>query len=1637
MKTQSCSIKAILIVLFSFACFNTAHAQCTFDLDATVIQHSICTSNGIIEVTLSGSEIDVSNVLITLTGGTINELSSTNGHRFISLPAGEYTVTATTVCKGTNKEVSKTAKLTVDMEYDALNAAIQPDKRPSLFCLNTGMISIEIWDGRAPYKVKMTKKPDEYIGPDEFFIGYAGTMNISDLTPGEYSFTVFDDCSFSVPLSISVSRTPTDFPTDIFEEYAEAKYNNCMQARVYANFMPDNSELAYYWNYYKSIYYELAFSVDDEKNWITPSSDYGGYWQDFDLPDSYRKMYSEGKTTIDVYIRLKDTDCEMLIDKIKLSEPPQNTIWSSFTKDCKGYKWKFGLNNDQAMCAPYKWELYDESNKLVKVVENLDYVWDESVEGLEFGKKYTLIIMDAEEYKVIETASEQATVPQLVSHWPSWGCDTYRYYYYVYDICVPYKWEVYDDEENLVNSKDDISDFEGWVTGLEYEKDYVIKIIDQLGQFVQIDTRQDDPPRGLEYYVIEYRCDNFDIFLTPYLACTAHDWKLFDSDNDDITVSDPDIKWTTRDDGVELTGLKYGKTYTVSAFDGVTTVSVVIGAHTEYLPYVYTYTYGDLQCYDYEYEFLTIDVNCYPYKWEIVDDGGVIVAEKSGITKEEHQECSGYYKTRLEYNKEYTVKVTDSKGYEISTTYKLDNETYIRYFNIYSEISPCVSNEYQSRLYLYDSWYGRLDTDTRIHFVEGPQEPIHTDVTLDKEIYTFSPFIEDYENDRYTTIAEGDYTFEITDKCGNVSTHKATLKRTAEVKNISYTLDEETDICEGVTRVYPKGNVHVDGNRAEYTWFRMAETPDDNGLWEEISVDRDPGSYFTISKTGRYVIEIYEGSYWGPYNCAYSTIVIDHTRKSFSLDGRSSYICEMGGEGNIRVQAKNGRAPYTYELLTTDEQPVPDVPSNNTGVFSYGALGECYKVRITDGCGKSFIIDVQITTLDQMTLVGGAKELCAGDEINLTCLVIGATSYQWITPTGEYNMQNLVIPGASDANNGEYVIKVKPAGCDEFIEDKATINVYTTPFPSIGNEVDYCESESASQLYVEPLPDHIINWYDINDNLLPEAPIPNTNNTGSTKYYVEQVQTLLGCASEKIEVLVNVSGMPLKNANATGWSCEGGLPNLTITDAIAGYVYTIYPDDTETDAIITFDGTGETMNISMPKAISEETVFYLHTATKAGCALTQAITKFTVTVDGISIEPDALPIYIHNEPYSVQLTTNAAPVFAISEGKLVTGLTMSSDGLISGVVPESAGYVSEIFKVKVMNNNGCSKEKAYFLRSCEPAPDVSFDEIMYCEGAEAVPLEASSSGGLPLQWYDENLSKLNEAPTPNTGKTGKQLYYVALVNEELGCEGAKAEITVTVHPLPQLTFTATADDICYQSAPSIFMEDLDDTFSYDIYANKSLSEKLANVTGKALASVNLEDILEDKTFYYITVTDDKGCVSLNSLEVEVGVIKLEINPSKLPAYRKTVDYDQQLESNAESPVFSVIDGNLPVGLLLSSSGRIYGKVPAEERNLNTIFTVQVEDANGCNTIREYVLSSELFVPKVFTPNGDGINDMFMPSYKLIIFDRLGITIFEGDDGWDGSYKNKPAPPDIYFYKLFYENEAGETKVKTGYIGLER
>ncbi|MEZ4938742.1 MAG: gliding motility-associated C-terminal domain-containing protein [Crocinitomicaceae bacterium] len=109
----------------------------------------------------------------------------------------------------------------------------------------------------------------------------------------------------------------------------------------------------------------------------------------------------------------------------------------------------------------------------------------------------------------------------------------------------------------------------------------------------------------------------------------------------------------------------------------------------------------------------------------------------------------------------------------------------------------------------------------------------------------------------------------------------------------------------------------------------------------------------------------------------------------------------------------------------------------------------------------------------------------------------------------------------------------------------------------------------------------------------------------------------------------------------------------------------------------------------------------------------------------------------------------------------------------------------------------------------------------------------------------------------------------------------------------------------------------------------------------------------------------------------------------------------------------------------------------------------VSNQYGCqDTAMNWVFvkhTNTLFAPKGFTPDGNGINDVFYiegvgldkaKSFELWIFNRWGELIFTATDpnqGWDGTYRGNKVPDGVYVWKVRLEDPYGTVRTYVGHV----
>jgi gliding motility-associated-like protein len=118
---------------------------------------------------------------------------------------------------------------------------------------------------------------------------------------------------------------------------------------------------------------------------------------------------------------------------------------------------------------------------------------------------------------------------------------------------------------------------------------------------------------------------------------------------------------------------------------------------------------------------------------------------------------------------------------------------------------------------------------------------------------------------------------------------------------------------------------------------------------------------------------------------------------------------------------------------------------------------------------------------------------------------------------------------------------------------------------------------------------------------------------------------------------------------------------------------------------------------------------------------------------------------------------------------------------------------------------------------------------------------------------------------------------------------------------------------------------------------------------------------------------------------------------------------------------------------------------------STVYTVYgMNEHGGCRDTAMVRVDMEYiyqYIPSVFSPNGDGLNDVFRVIHlqyqrltEFRVFDRWGHEVFSTTDpaqGWDGKYKGEPQDPGVYTYLIRVGLPNGRYHTYKGDITLMR
>ncbi|MFZ1714026.1 MAG: PKD domain-containing protein [Saprospiraceae bacterium] len=199
------------------------------------------------------------------------------------------------------------------------------------------------------------------------------------------------------------------------------------------------------------------------------------------------------------------------------------------------------------------------------------------------------------------------------------------------------------------------------------------------------------------------------------------------------------------------------------------------------------------------------------------------------------------------------------------------------------------------------------------------------------------------------------------------------------------------------------------------------------------------------------------------------------------------------------------------------------------------------------------------------------------------------------------------------------------------------------------------------------------------------------------------------------------------------------------------------------------------------------------------------------------------------------------------------------------------------------------------------------------------------------------------------------------------------------------------------------------------------------------------------TTYRVKVSNAQGCLVTDSVRVNVspvGTVTSTANPTTI-----TIGQTSQITTTilpgytySWSPSETLDNPNVPN--------------PVATPKQTTTYNLTVTSPDGCVATRAVTITVNIpecaepfiFLPNAFSPNGDGKNDVLylrsniVDRMSLIIYDRWGEKVFETTNqsvGWDGTYKGKLLPPDVYGYYLTVICIDGQQFMKKGNVTILR
>ncbi|MBK9285936.1 MAG: gliding motility-associated C-terminal domain-containing protein [Sphingobacteriaceae bacterium] len=657
----------------------------------------------------------------------------------------------------------------------------------------------------------------------------------------------------------------------------------------------------------------------------------------------------------------------------------------------------------------------------------------------------------------------------------------------------------------------------------------------------------------------------------------------------------------------------------------------------------------------------------------------------------------------------------------------------------------------------------------------------------------------------------------------------------------------------------------------------------------------------------------------------------------------------------------------------------------------------------TNGCTATAAFNISVTPYPVVNLNSNSP-VCIGGTINLN--TTGTSIYQWSGPNGFVSaVQSPTIGGAVPQMSGVYNVNVIDNTCATTGSILVTV---LNPQVTANNSGTYCAGENA-QLFANGTQVTTYNWVGPGFASNAQNPIITNIQPAQSGIYMVTASDGFCTSTATTEVLVNPLPNPILQSNSP--ICES---SDLFLDASGALIYLI-------NGPVNYTSTAANNTLTGVPVLAGGV--YTVTGTDAnGCVNKSLLTVTVLPLPKLNVVGDEVCIG-HTASISA---TGGVSYSWVGPNNFVSA---QPSIIFPNLQPSQTGS----YVVTAFAPNGCSLSAGTTLTVYpQPVPSITVTPNL-CFGSTAY---FYSEGGMLYNWIGPNNFVSHDQNTTllvnSVDFTGT---YTLGVIDDKGCQG-QVTADLVVRPLPVASITTNVNGLC---APYCA--------SYELITNSNIQQTYWNMdnTGTSIGPVfNYCLTKEGSKTLRVSYTDTYGCSNIASFTA---------NAHPTPR----ADFHYGPGSPLENELLNFTDGSLgpninkwewnfggdqPEQVFHQNPSKVYYKAGSYP------VTLIIENVWGCKDTITKAVHIEgdfgLYIPNVFTPDGDGVNDTFQPkgfginTYHMDIFDRWGVKIFSSDEltqAWDGSIKGKIAKDNTFVYKVVVTDKNNNKKDYVGHVSL--